>query len=153
VVAQRATARPGFITATAPELSAENHWENQMTSWHPSSDPAEFERVFQIEGGLVNASDAARLCGVTRQRMMKLHETGGHYTAQFTPFRFFGRAYFSMTEIRNFRDSRRQGRPVMTLMRRFHEQDKRAANATVNLIKSVGETHMIGTGAAQKIGE
>jgi len=90
-----------------------------------------FELAWRREGGLLNASDAALLAGVTRQRMMKLHSTGGHYNATFTRFRFFGRAYFSLHEIENYRSTRKVGRPVMTLARRFWGEDKRCDNATI----------------------
>jgi hypothetical protein len=92
---------------------------------------AQFAMAIRREGGLLNATDAGLLIGVSRQRMMKLRATGGTYGREFTPFRFFGRAYFSKAELDNYARERKTGRPTMTLARRFWVQENRCANATI----------------------
>lgn len=77
---------------------------------------AAFHQACVRHNGLINATTAARIIGVSRQRMEKLH--GSEW---FQPYTFWETRYFSVDEVMDYkaRQDRKPGRPILTLMRRF----------------------------------
>jgi len=75
-----------------------------------------FHRACVVHNGLINATTAARIIGVSRQRMEKLH--GSEW---FQPYEFFGARWFAVDEVMDYktREDRKPGRPILTLARRF----------------------------------